>query len=148
MRLKVWETFRGFKPFYSDVDRLINEFGRGLHPGEATDEASWSPKVDIYETENSYVLNAELPGLKKKEIKIDLNDNTLTLNGEKKFEDKVEKENYVRVERSYGSFTRSFVLSDNVNAENITASYKDGVLKVTLPKKEEAKPKEIKVEIN
>ena len=92
MRLKVWEPFRGFKPFYSDVDRLINEFGRGLHPGEATDEASWSPKVDIYETENIYVLNAELPGLKKKEIKIDLNDNTLTLNGEKKFEEKVEKE--------------------------------------------------------
>ncbi|MCH7950448.1 MAG: Hsp20/alpha crystallin family protein [Candidatus Dadabacteria bacterium] len=148
MRLKVWEPFRGFKPFYSDVDRLINEFGRGFHSGEATDEASWSPKVDIYETENTYVLNAELPGLKKKEIKIDLNDNTLTLNGEKKFEEKVDKENYVRVERSYGSFTRSFVLSDNVNAENITASYKDGVLKVTLPKKEEAKPKEIKVEIN
>jgi len=124
MRLKVWEPFRGFKPFYNDVDRLINEFGRGFHSGEATDEASWSPKVDIYETENSYVLNAELPGLKKEEIKIDLNDNTLTLNGEKKFEEKVEKENYVRVERSYGSFTRSFVLSDNVNAENITASYK------------------------
>ncbi len=80
-------------------------------------------------------MNAELPGLKKKEIKIDLNDNTLTLNGEKKFEEKVEKENYVRVERSYGSFTRSFVLSDNVNAENITASYKDGVLKGDSPKK-------------
>jgi len=148
MRLKVWEPFRGFKPFYRDVDRLINEFGGGLHSAEGLDEATWSPKVDIYETKESYVLNAELPGLKKEEIQIDLNDNTLTLKGEKKFEEKVEKENYVRVERSYGSFARNFVLSDNVNPENITASYKDGVLEVTLPKKEEAKPKEIKVEIN
>jgi len=148
MRLKVWEPFREFRPFYKDVDRLANEFGLSAQSAERTDDASMSPKVDIYETENSYVLNAELPGLKKEDIKIDLNDNTLTLKGEKKFEEKVEKENYVRVERSYGNFTRSFVLSDNVNADNITASYKDGVLEVTLPKKEEAKPKEIKVEIN
>jgi len=148
MRLKVWEPFREFRPFYKDVDRLANEFGLSAQSAERTDDASMSTKVDIYETENSYVLNAELPGLKKEDIKIDLNDNTLTLKGEKKFEEKVEKENYVRVERSYGNFTRSFVLSDNVNADNITASYKDGVLEVTLPKKEEAKPKEIKVEIN
>ena len=148
MRLKVWEPYRRFKPFYSDVDRLINEFGCGRRQTEELNEAAWSPRVDIYETENSYVLNAELPGLKKEEIQIDLNNNTLTLKGEKKFEEKVEKENYVRVERSYGSFTRSFALSDNANPESITANYKDGVLEVTLPKKEEAKPKEIKVEIN
>jgi len=148
MRLKVWEPFREFRPFYRNVDRLANEYGFSAQSAERPNEATLSPKVDIYETENSYVLNAELPGLKKEDIKIDLNDNTLTLKGEKKFEEKVEKENYVRVECSYGSFTRSFVLSDNVNAENITASYNDGVLKVTLPKKEEAKPKEIKVEIN
>ncbi|MCK5391984.1 MAG: Hsp20/alpha crystallin family protein [Deltaproteobacteria bacterium] len=148
MRLKVWEPFREFKPFYRDVDRLINEFGRGHQLTEGPEKETWSPKVDIYETEGSYVLNAELPGLKKEEIKIDLNDNTLTLKGERKFEEKVEKENYVRIESSYGSFARSFVLSDKVNGENITANYKDGVLEVTLPKKEEAKPKEIKVEIN
>ncbi len=147
MRLKVWEPFREFKPFYRNVDRLNNEFGKGYY-GEATGEETWSPKVDIYETDGSFVLNAELPGLKKEEIKIDLNDNTLTLKGEKKFEEKVEKESYVRVESSYGSFARSFTLSDNVNTENITANYKDGVLEVTLPKKEEVKPKEIKVEIN
>lgn len=146
MRLKVWEPLRGFKPFYRDVDRLINEFG--FEPQEAIEQATWSPKVDVYETEESYVLKAELPGLKKEEIQIDLNDNTLTLKGEKKFDEKVEKENYVRVESSYGAFVRSFTLSDNVNAENISANYKDGILEVTLPKKEEAKPKEIKVEIN
>ncbi len=120
MRLKVWEPLRGFKPFYRDADRLINEFG--FEPQEAIEQATWSPKVDIYETEGSYVLNAELPGLKKEEIQIDLNDNTLTLKGEKKFDEKVEKENYVRIESSYGAFVRSFTLSENVNAENITAN--------------------------
>jgi len=148
MRLKVWEPYRGFKPFSRDFDKFINEFGVGPQQAEGLNEGTWSPKVDIYETDESYVLNAELPGLKKEDIQIDLNDNTLTLKGERKFEEKVEKDNYVRVERSYGSFTRSFVLSDNVNPENIKATYKDGVLEVTLPKKEEAKPKEIKVEIN
>lgn len=148
MRLKVWEPHRRFRPLYNNVDRFFNEFGWGLQPAEELNEGSWTPNVDIYETEQSYVLNAELPGLSKEEINIDVNDNTLTLKGEKKFEEKVEKENYVRVERSYGSFSRSFTLSDDVNAEAITASYNQGVLELTLPKKEEAKPKEIKVEIN
>ena len=148
MRLKVWEPHRGFRPFHRDFGRFVNEFGWGPEQTEELNEANWSPKVDIYETQENYVLNAELPGLKKEDISIDLNDNTLTLKGERKFEEKVEKDNYVRVERSYGTFARSFVLSDNVNPEGIKANYKEGVLEVTLPKKEEAKPKEIKVEIN
>ena len=148
MRLKVWEPHRRFRPFHNNVDRFINEFGWGLQPAEELDDTTWTAKVDIYETETSYVLNAELPGLTKEEINIDVNDNTLTLKGEKKFEEKVEKDNYVRVERSYGNFARSFVLSDDVNTEGITANYNEGVLELTLPKKEEAKPKEIKVEIN
>ncbi len=149
MRLKVWEPRRGFRPFYNNVDRFINEFGYwGLQTAEGTDDITWTPKVDIYETDKAYVLNAELPGLTKDQIDIDVNDNTLTLKGEKKFEEKVEKDNYVRVERSYGNFSRSFVLSDDVDTEGITANYKEGVLEVTLPKKEEAQAKEIKVEIN
>lgn len=148
MRLKVWEPRRGFRPFSRDFDRFFTDFGWGLQPAEELDDAAWAPKVDIYETENAYVLNAELPGLTKDQIDIDINDNTLTLKGEKKFEEKVEKDNYVRIERSYGNFSRSFALSDDVNPEGITANYKEGVLEVTLPKKEEAKPKEIKVEIN
>ena len=148
MRLKVWEPRRGFRPFHNNVDRFINEFGWGLQPAEELDDATWTPKVDIYETDNAYVLNAELPGLTKDQIDIDVNDSTLTLKGEKKFEEKVEKDSYVRVERSYGNFSRSFVLSDDVSPEGITANYKEGVLEVTLPKKEEAQPKEIKVEIN
>ncbi len=148
MRLKVWEPHRRFRPFYNNIDRFVNEFGWGLQPAEGLDDATWTPKVDIYETDSSYVLNAELPGLTKEDISIDINDSTLTLKGERKFEEKVEKDNYVRVERSYGSFSRSFVLSDDVAPDGITANYKEGVLEVTLPKKEEAKPKDIKVEIN
>ena len=148
MRLKVWEPYRAFKPFHKDFDWFSKEFGRGPQNAEGQSEAAWTPRVDVYETEQNYVLTADLPGLKKEEINIDLNDNTLTLKGEKKFEEKVEKDNYVRLERTYGSFARSFTLSDDVNPDSITANYKDGVLEVTLPKKEEAKPKEYKVEIN
>lgn len=137
MRLRVWEPFRRVAPFYADFDKLANEA-----------EGTWHPSVDISENENAFVLKAELPGVSREDINIDINNKTLTLKGEKKFEEKTEKENYVRVERSYGSFSRTFALSDKVDTENVKASYKDGVLEVTLPKKEEAKPKEIKVEVN
>lgn len=137
MRLRVWEPFRRVAPFYADFDKLANEA-----------EGTWHPSVDISENENAFVLKAELPGVNREDINIDINNKTLTLKGEKKFEEKTEKENYVRVERSYGSFSRTFALSDKVDTENVKASYKDGVLEVTLPKKEEAKPREIKVEVN
>ena len=137
MRLRVWEPFRRVAPFYADFDKLANEA-----------EGTWHPSVDISENENAFVLKAELPGVNREDINIDINHKTLTLKGEKKFEEKTEKENYVRVERSYGSFSRTFALSDKVDTENVKASYKDGVLEVTLPKKEEAKPREIKVEVN
>jgi len=96
----------------------------------------------------SFVVKADLPGVNKDDIQIDLKDNTLTLKGEKKFENKVSKDNYIRVERSYGTFVRSFTLPQNVDAEKIKATYKDGVLELTLPKKEEAKPKQIKVDVS
>ena len=112
MRLKVWEPFRSFRPFYGDMERWFDDAPGG------SEERTWRPNVDVYETEGSYVLKADLPGINKEDIKIDVNDNTLTFKGEKKFEEKTEKDNYVRVERSYGSFTRSFTLSDNVDPEN------------------------------
>ncbi|HML95326.1 MAG TPA: Hsp20/alpha crystallin family protein [Thermodesulfobacteriota bacterium] len=137
MRLRVWEPFRRVAPFYADFDKWADEA-----------EGAWHPRVDISENENAFVLKAELPGVKREDINIDIDNKTLTLKGEKKFEEKTEKENYVRVERRYGSFSRTFTLSDKVDTENVKAAYKDGVLEVTLPKKEEAKPKEIKVEVN
>jgi HSP20 family protein len=144
MRIKVWEPFRSFRPFYGDFDKWFDEAADANSPANGT----WHPAVDVYETEGSYVLKAELPGVSKEDIKIDVNNNALTIKGEKKFEEKTEKDNYMRVERRYGSFTRTFALSDKVDSGNIKAAFKDGVLEVTLPKKEEAKPKEIKVEIN
>lgn len=144
MRLRVWEPFRHFKPFYADFDNWTEE-AKNFSP---TAQGTWHPSVDVYENEDSYVLKADLPGVSKEDIKIDINNNALTLKGEKKFEEKAEKDNYVRIERSYGSFSRTFALSDKVDTENIKAAYKDGVLEVTLPKKAEAKPREIKVEVN
>ncbi|MEW6146091.1 MAG: Hsp20/alpha crystallin family protein [Thermodesulfobacteriota bacterium] len=148
MRIKVWEPFRSFRPVYGDFDKWFDEVASAHSPVKAPANGTWHPYVDVYETEGGYVLKAELPGVNKEDIKIDVSNSTLTLKGEKKFEEKTEKDKYVRIERSYGSFTRTFALSDKVDSENIKAAYKDGVLEITLPKKEEAKPKEIKVEVN
>jgi HSP20 family protein len=142
MRVQVWEPFKSFRPFYRGLEGVFDDTAATATNG------TWHPSVDVYENENAYVLKAELPGVNKEDIKLDINNNTLTLKGEKKFEEKTEKENYVRIERSYGSFTRTFMLPDKVDTENIKANYKDGVLEIVLPKKEEAKPKEIKVEVN
>jgi HSP20 family protein len=148
MRIKVWEPFRSFRPVYGEFDKWFDEIANAYSPVSAATDGTWHPNVDVYETEGSYVLKAELPGVNKEDIKIDISNKTLTLKGEKKFEEKTEKDKYVRIERSYGSFTRTFALSDKVDTENIKAAYRDGVLEITLPKKEEAKPKEIKVEVN
>ena len=118
-----------------------------------SDEESWAtagfvPAVDIIERDNEYVLEAEVPGLKKDEIRIDLKDGVLTISGERKYEDEEKKDKYTRVERCYGSFTRSFTLPDHVETDKIDASYKDGVLSVTLPKGEKARPKAIDVKIH
>ncbi len=115
-----------------------------------TDDSSittWAPAVDIYEDGNNLVLKADLPDINEKELDLRIENNTLTLRGERKFEKKVEEDNYLRVERRYGSFSRSFALPNTVNTETIKAEYKNGVLTVTLPKREEAKPKQIKVAV-
>ena len=109
---------------------------------------TWTPSVDIYETENALVLTSETPGMDEKDFEINIEDGTLALKGERKFEKEEKKENYHRIERSYGNFHRSFTLPATVDRDNIKAHYKDGVLEVTLPITEEAKPKSIPVEVN
>jgi HSP20 family protein len=109
--------------------------------------ANWAPAVDIYETDKEIVLKAELPEMQEKDISIKVEDNVLSVSGERKMEKEVKEENYHRIERSYGSFSRSFTLPQTVDRDTIKASYKDGVLKVTLPKKEEVKPKQIKIDV-
>ena len=109
---------------------------------------TWAPPVDIYEDGESLVLKAELPGFNPDDVEIRVEDNTLYLKGERKFDKEVKEQNYHRVERSYGTFTRTFSLPNSVDADKVAANYKDGVLTLTMPKKEEAKPKTIKINVS
>lgn len=140
-----FEPFRGVSSLQEQINRLFNEtFER------SSDEANltpWAPAVDIYETEHELVVKADLPDVKPEELDIRVENNILTIRGERKFEKKVNENNYLRVERSYGSFSRSFSLANTVNTEAIKADYKDGVLTLSIPKREEAKPKQIKVRV-
>ena len=139
-----WEASRGTSPD-SQLNRLFNDFfGRASQDQNLT---TWAPAVDIYEGEHELVVKADLPDIKPEELDIRVENNILTIRGERKFEKKVTEDKYLRVERSYGSFSRSFSLANTVNAEAIKAEYKNGVLTLTVPKREEAKPKQIKVNV-
>ena len=142
--LTQFQPFRGVS-LQDQINRLFNEtFDR------SSDEASltpWAPAVDIYETEQNLVVKADLPDIKPEELDIRVENNILTIRGERKFEKKVNENNYLRVERSYGLFSRSFSLASTVNTEAIQADYKNGVLTLSIPKREEAKPKQIKVHV-
>jgi HSP20 family protein len=130
-----------------EFDRLFREaFSPALAEGEVSTR-TWAPPVDIYENGDSLVLKAELPGINPDDVEIRVEDNTLYLKGERKFEKEVKEQNYHRVERTYGTFTRTFTLPNSVDADKVNASYKDGVLTLTMPKKEEAKPKTIKINV-
>src|SRR5208282_740175 len=143
--LNRWESLPGANSLQEQVNRL---FGNVLErSAEESNLTSWAPAVDIYETEHELVVKADLPEVDPKELDIRVENNLLTIRGERKFEKKVNEENYLRVERAYGSFSRSFSLANTVNAEAIKADYQNGVLTLTIPKREEAKPKQIKVNI-
>src|SRR5215475_304965 len=140
-----WEPFRGDTTLHDQFNRLFNDvFER---KGEETSLTAWAPAVDIFETEHELVVKADLPDVDPKDLDIRVENNVLTIRGERKFEKKVSEENYLRVERSYGAFARSFSLANTVNSENIKADYQNGVLTLTVPKREEAKPKQIKVNV-
>jgi HSP20 family protein len=140
-----------FEPFRDLQDRMNRLFHESYRAQGADDDwalgGTWAPAVDIYEQDNTIVLKAELPGVDPKDVDIRLENNTLALRGERKFDSEVKKENYHRVERAYGAFTRSFTLPTVVDQGNIKAEFKDGVLRVTLPKREEAKPKQIQISV-
>ena len=143
--LSRFEPFRGPFPLPEQFQRFFNEaFERSTEEGGLT---AWAPAVDIYENEHELVVKADLPEIKPEELDIRVENNILTIRGERKFEKKVNENNYLRVERTYGSFSRSFSLANTVNSEAIKAEYKDGVLTLTVPKREEAKPKQIKVNV-
>ena len=140
-----FEPFRDSNTLQDQINRLFNQaFERTSQEANLT---AWAPAVDIYETEHELVVKADLPETQPEQLDIRVENNILTIRGERKFEEKLNENNYLRVERSYGSFSRSFSLSNSVNAEAIKADYKNGVLTLSIPKREEAKPKQIKVNV-
>lgn len=141
-----WDPFRNMTTLQEQVNRLFeNRFQTGREDNSAL--TAWAPAVDIYETENELVLKADIPDVNEKDIDIQVENNTLTIRGERKFEEKAKEDNYLRVERTYGSFSRSFSLPNTVDTEAVKAEYKDGVLTVELPKRPESKPKQVKVNV-
>src|SRR5260370_42285087 len=138
-----WEPFRGATSLQDQVNRLFNDVLE--RRGEESSLTAWAPAVDIYETGQELVVKADLPDVDPKDLDIRVENNILTIRGERKFEKKVNEESYLRVERAYGSFARSFTLASTVNSEAIKTDYQHGVLTLSIPKREEAKPKQIKV---
>ncbi|MCD6254045.1 MAG: Hsp20/alpha crystallin family protein [Thermotogae bacterium] len=137
------DFFRPFRELQREIDRLFDDFFRT----ERREHTSFLPDVDIYEDDNKIYVEVEVPGMNKEDVKVKIEDNVLTIFGEKKQEKESKKHNYHVVERSYGTFQRSFALPDYVDTEKIKASYDKGVLKIEIPKKESAKPKVIDVKI-
>src|SRR3989304_1558944 len=150
MALKRWEPTKGMEKFFEDIfeenlpSRFLRRFPRFKWMTEV--EAVW-PAVDMFDKAEEIVVKAEVPGIDKKNIKISVSDNVLTIKGEMKKEEEVKEEDYYYSERSYGSFSRSLNLPAKVQAEKIKASFKNGILEIHLPKAEESKPKEVKIEV-
>src|ERR1700731_2361233 len=143
--LNRFEPFRRVATLQDQINRLFND---GIErTGEDSRLSTWAPAFEIYETEHELVVKADVPQVDPKALDIRVENNILTLRGERKFESKVSEEKYLRVERTYGSFSRSFALANTVNTEAIKADYHDGVLTLSIPKREEAKPKQIKINV-
>lgn len=132
-----WDPFRNLTSLHNHVNRLFDS--------DESAVTAWAPSVDIYETENELVLKADLPDVPEKDIDVHIEKNMLTMRGERKFDKAVKDDNYLRVERAYGPFSRSFSLPSTVDTESIRAKYNSGVLTVIMPKRAESKPKQVKI---
>jgi len=146
MSITRWDPFRNISTLQDQINRAF-ESSLQVNRGDNGALTTWAPAVDIYETENELVLKADIPDMNEKDLDIRVENNMLTIRGERKFEQKVKEDNYLRIERTYGSFSRSFGLPNTVNTEGIKAEYKNGVLTVELPKRAESKPKQVKVNV-
>lgn len=142
-----WDPFREFSTLQDRMNRLFqNSLGESGRE-ESLSTGAFAPPVDVYEDEHNVTLKIEVPGIEEKDIDVRIENNTLTVHGERKFEKEEKEENYRRVERQYGSFTRTFTLPSTIDTESASANYDKGVLKIKLAKKAEAKPKQIKVNV-
>ena len=147
MALVKYNPLRELRTMQDQMNRLLNLSWNHDLPSEDIREGLWQPAVDIYETTDSIVIKAELPDVDQKDIEVRIEDSTLILKGERKHEDEVKKENYHRIERYFGSFQRSFSLPTTVDQEKVAAICDKGILTITLPKKEETKPKQINIQV-
>lgn len=148
MTLVRWDPFRNVATLQDRINRMFEEsFARSRDLDDDTGLCAWRPVVDIYETEQGIVVKAELPGVKKEDVSVEIKNNLLTLRGERLIDEQVKEENYYRKERCFGTFHRSFTLQDSVEPERIKATFKDGVLKVVIPRPEQEKPKQITVDV-
>jgi HSP20 family protein len=143
-----WDPVRDLSSIQDKMNQLFEDtFTRTKGREEGLGTGMWTPAVDIYETNDLVIVKAELPGLTREQVGIEVKDGLLTLRGERKVEKEVKEENYHRIERAYGTFQRSFSLPSTIDQEKISAALKDGVLELTLPKREQAKPKQITVAV-
>ena len=142
-----WDPFRELTTLQDRMNRLFRDSFGTEGRDEALTTTRFAPPVDVYEDEHNVTMKIEVPGVDEKDIDVRIENNTLTVHGERKFEKEEKEENYLRVERSYGSFTRSFTLPNTVDTTDVTADYDKGVLKIRLAKRAEAKPKQIKVNV-
>jgi HSP20 family protein len=151
MAIVRWQPISDLAGIQDRMNRIFDEAFRGTNRPSSEDDwvfgGNWAPAVDIYEHDGNIVLKAELPGVDPKDVDVRVENNVLTLRGERKLESEVKREDYHRVERAYGKFTRSFTLPSVVDTEKIKADYKDGVLQVSLPQRDEAKPKQISIAV-
>ncbi len=146
MAIVRYNPFRDLRAMQEQMNRLI-DLAWNRESGEDIREGAWQPPVDIYEDEHSVIIKAEIPDVDQKDIEVKIEDNTLILRGERKQDESIRKENYHRIERYYGAFQRSFALPLTIDREKVKANCERGVLTITLPKREESKPKQINVEV-
>ena len=139
-----WDPFRELSSLQNRVNSLFQDYGRSTQE-ELTTSGSFVPAVDVYEDEHTVVLKLEVPGVKQEDLDVQVENQTLTVRGQRAFEKEEKEENFQRIERRYGSFSRSFTLPPTISTESVKADYENGVLKIELAKREEAKPKQIKV---
>lgn len=145
MNIVKYDPFRELRSLQDEMTRLFTGVMPASGNREEMTHGAWAPSVDIYEDKDRLILEAELPGMSREDFEISVENNVITLRGERKFEKKTEGDNYHRVERSYGSFTRSFTLPQTVTADGATADFDNGVLRVSLPKREETKARRIEI---
>jgi HSP20 family protein len=147
MAVVKWDPFRDLISIQDRMNKLFEQTLSRSRTEEGVAPAAWTPAVDIYETAETIMMKAELPGLTREDIEIQVQDNTLVLRGERRFAKDVQQENYLRIERAYGSFHRTFTLPASIQQDGIRAVFRDGVLELLLPKREGSKPQKISIEV-